>query len=302
MRSLSRIHTAQTRFFSRTGLLSLLLLAMPSLHAASIGAIGHLDPAGGVHTIGGPGGETVTEVLVAEGDPVAKGAMLVRFSGEAGARANFKAAQLAVREADIGGEHTIKLARLAEEVAGEAHRAAMVRLNRYLRLEPSSISSQETEIRETQVKAAEMELMIARQTRAQAEFAREMAMANAKNQLVQARLQLERSLATSPIAGTVIQCSVVPGASARGALVQVADLSEMIVKAEVFEGDLLKIKVGAKAKVTSSSLPESLTAAVVSIGRQVSGQSKVAEVRLRLDQAELAAQFIGMEVNVAIEQ
>ncbi len=285
-----------------TSLLTALVLGVPSMSLANIGAIGHLEPAGGVITIGGPGGDTVAEVLVKEGDLVKQGDLLVRFTGEAGARANFKAAQLAVREADTGGAHTVELTRLAEEVAREGHEAAKVRLTRYLKLEPSSISPQESELRQTQLKAAELQLKIARETRAQAEFVRALAIENAQVNLVQAELQWERSLATSPISGTVIQCSTVPGAPAHGGLVQVADLSEMIIKAEVFEGDLLKIKLGAKAQATSSSLPESLSATVVSIGRQVSGQSKVAEVRLRLDQAELAAQFIGMEVNVAIEQ
>ncbi|MCC5024350.1 MAG: efflux RND transporter periplasmic adaptor subunit [Candidatus Synoicihabitans palmerolidicus] len=127
-------------------------------------------------------------------------------------------------------------------------------------------------------------------------------MAKAQNQLVQADLQLQRALATAPLAGTVIECFAVPGLPAHNALIQVSDITDMVVVAEVYEGDILKFEVGAKATVSNASLPEVMHGTVVSIGRQISAGSRVAQVQLELAEDELAAQFIGMEVHVTIQR
>lgn len=282
-------------------LVGVLMLAGVARAADTIGAIGHLQPQRGIITVSGPAGDAVAAILVEPGDMVELGQPLVRLQGEASSRTQLQAAELAFKEADEGGAHMVELARLGVAVAREAHATATARLERYLELTPSSISAQEKELRASVVTATEMELRIAEQTLTEARFSREIAMAKTRNQLEQAQQQVARTLPTAPLRGTVLSCPAVLGAPAHSALVLLADLSEMVVVAQVFEGDLLKFEVGAPAVISSASLPEDLTAEVIRIGRRISGQSRVAEVHLKLMQSELAARFIGMEVNVAIE-
>jgi HlyD family secretion protein len=293
-RSLCRLAGALT--------LSFLVGGAGLLRAAdAVGAIGYIKPAGGIISLAGSGGDTVVEIMVQEGQKVKAGQLMVRFRDEPQMRARLEVAQLALAEADEGGAYTVELARLAEEVATESHKAAEARLARYMQLEPTSISPQESDVRENMVLAAGMNLKIAKQNHEQAKFARKLAMAQAKNELQQTELNLAKYLMPAPYDGTLVEVFAVPGLPANLALVQIADLTEMIVMAQVFEGDILKVKEGDKATISNASLPEPIQAVVEKIGRQVSGGARVAQVRLKLANPELAARFIGMEVNVTIE-
>ena len=81
-----------------------------------------------------------------------------------------------------------------------------------------------------------------------------------------------------------------------------ADVSEMIVECEVYEGDIQNIKVGQRAEVSSKALKNTLTGSVFFVGRLVSTDRKVASILVALEQSEEASKFIGMEVNVKILQ
>jgi HlyD family secretion protein len=291
-------------FRRRAFTLGVLLLLPVGAAAAegTVGAIGRIQPARDVVPLYGPGGDQITEVAVKEGDQVLAGAVLVRFLGEGSAQAELTAARLALREAEEGGANTVELALLAKQAAQQGLAAAKARLARYLTLEPTSISPQETELRRSTVDTAEIEVSSAERKWKQAALSYELMVGKAKNQLVLAEQKLSRAVVRAPFAGTVLTVNAVLGAPAGGVLVQLADLREMVVWAEVFEGDLLKIKIGSRVKLTSASLPSELAGTVESIGRQISGQAKAARVRVKLDQAEPADRFIGMEVNVAIQR
>ncbi|WP_138472016.1 efflux RND transporter periplasmic adaptor subunit [Poseidonocella sp. HB161398] len=76
-----------------------------------------------------------------------------------------------------------------------------------------------------------------------------------------ARVALERTRITSPIAGTVVAVVVKQGQTVNAAqsaptIVKIADLSTMVVKAEVSEADVMKVGPGQAARFTTLGAPE----------------------------------------------
>jgi len=133
-----------------------------------------------------------------------------------------------------------------------------------------------------------------------------------------AREQWERTILRAPCDGTVLKVFLRPG-EALGAMpvLQMADRSRIVVLAEVYEGDVKRIRVGQKAKVLSKAFPApydetGLEGAVLRIGRTVSqpelrrldplaeADRHVVEVRVDLDApgSKVAADFIHLQVEV----
>ncbi|GAB4217104.1 MAG: ABC exporter membrane fusion protein [Synechococcales cyanobacterium] len=81
-----------------------------------VGALGRLQPAGRVITVGGPTGERVGELLVAEGDVVQQGEVIARLDnyGERLAERNYAASQLAEAQAQLSSTTTRRRLEIAE--------------------------------------------------------------------------------------------------------------------------------------------------------------------------------------------
>jgi HlyD family secretion protein len=92
-----------------------------------------------------------------------------------------------------------------------------------------------------------------------------------------------------------------------------ADLESMCVVAEIYETDLLRLEAGQKVVVTAAALPRPLTGHVLFVGRSINQQavydldpaspsdSRVAEIRILLDEAHPASRLVNLQVAVAIE-
>jgi multidrug resistance efflux pump len=83
-------------------------------------------------------------------------------------------------------------------------------------------------------------------------------------------------------------------------VVLMADVSQMYVVCDVFEGDVRRIKEGMQASASAKSLAEPLRGVVDRVGRIIDTTRKLAEVIIRLDDAQAAERLIGMEVQVTI--
>jgi HlyD family secretion protein len=133
-----------------------------------------------------------------------------------------------------------------------------------------------------------------------------------------AKAQWERTVLKAPCDGTVLKVFLRPGETL-GAMpvLQMADRSRIVAVAEVYEGDVKRIRVGQKAKVVSKVFPapyddKGLEGAVLRIGRTVSqpelrrldplaeADRHVIEVRVDLDAqgSKVAADFIHLQVEV----
>ncbi|MBX9678984.1 MAG: efflux RND transporter periplasmic adaptor subunit [Gemmataceae bacterium] len=130
-----------------------------------------------------------------------------------------------------------------------------------------------------------------------------------------AERKLEHSILRAPIDGTILKIAAVPGelVGPPQPVIQMADVSQMAVIAEVYETEAGRAKIGQKAKVTSRAWPDqTLTGVVESVGTIIARNRildsdptanvdrRVVEVRIKLDQANPASQLINHQVTVDI--
>jgi HlyD family secretion protein len=317
-----------------------LLLAHPFAHAEEkIGALGRIEPPGGLVLLAGPQGDVVAEIKVSEGALVKEGAPLIVFESKTGREVELAQAETALRESDELGAKAIALQelRVRETVemgknslslqeqkilASEAeHDFALKRLTRYEGIEGQSLSEQSMDERKSQEKVTQAKLAtaklemerlrlgneigaaLARQELARLVMNREIGMAQAKHRLALAGERLRQSVLRAPKEGIVVEIHVRTGETSGGRpMVSLANLDPMYVTAEIFEGDLLKIAPGMKASITSTALPGPLNGEVETVGRVITGSSRTAKVRIRLLDSKAASKLINMEVDVSIKK
>ncbi|PWC27634.1 HlyD family secretion protein [Pseudoroseomonas aestuarii] len=299
-----------------------------------VGALGRVEPASRIRRLGVPGGMSVTRLarlLVVEGDTVEEGQLLAEL-----ADAEQKAAQLRQAEAALAeAERQMALVQAAgrpEEI--DAQRARLEALRaveasarrdalRAEQLVPSGAGGQaEAERRRfaaarASAEAAEAEAVLARLRSARPE---DLAVAEAQIWAAQARLRVAQAdLALSrlyaPIAGTVLSIHARPGDRiGEDGLLELADLRQMEVVADVYETDLPRLRLGQPAEIIVPGEAQRLSAVLTEIGWQVrrtvqAGTDPVAavdartvSVRLRLDEAgaALLRRRSNMQVQVAI--
>ncbi|NET38406.1 MAG: HlyD family efflux transporter periplasmic adaptor subunit [Cyanothece sp. SIO1E1] len=157
---------------------------------------------------------------------------------------------------------------------------------------------------------------------AQADLARSKAkvqVESAARNLAMAEATLERTIVRAPRAGQILDINTKPGELLSGfnneSIVALGDTSQMYVVAEVYETDVGLVKLGQAAKVTSrnGAFDETLTGTVAEVGRRVfknnvldddpaaDADSRVVEVKVRLDESEAVAALTNLQVDVRIE-
>ncbi|MFO0866684.1 MAG: efflux RND transporter periplasmic adaptor subunit [Gemmataceae bacterium] len=201
-----------------------------------------------------------------------------------------------------------------------------------------SVSKQELEQQDLTVSQAESELRVAEETldqmqkgnllklelaQGQIEAARgevrkaqmEISIKSLEQQKQIAERKLEHSILRAPIDGTILRIAAVPGelVGPPQPIVQMANVTQMAVVAEVYETDAGRVKAGRKAKITSRAWPDrTLSGVVESVGTIIarnrildsdptaSVDRRVVEVRIKLDHADPASQLINHQVTVEI--
>lgn len=286
-------------FFRTSGLL-LTLLAIAAPLQAKIGALGRIIPQGDILHLAAPG-DVVTVIHVKEGDRVAANAPLLTFRGRADAERDLAFAEMELREVEELGALSIKALELRNQVMKRDVDFGALRLGRFTELGGEVASGPQLEQRNHQMKNAEIAYQAAVTELERAKLEREFRLRRARSQVEGARARLERTILRAPKAMTVLRVNAMVGAPAGGGAVQLANLDEMHVLAEVFAGDLPKLKVGQAATVTGSALPGAIAGRVLSIGRVISGRAKVVEVLIRLDEPAEAAKLLNLEVNVSVD-
>ena len=130
--------------------------------------------------------------------------------------------------------------------------------------------------------------------------------------LAEARLDLTRLKA--PMGGEILQIVTYPGEAIGNApIMKLGNTDSMVAIAEVYETDVRFVKVGQKATVTSKALGDPITGTVERVGSLIhksdvlgidptaAADSRVIEVRIRLDASPAAARFNQHQVDVVIE-
>ena len=118
----------------------------------------------------------------------------------------------------------------------------------------------------------------------------------------------------SPISGKVLDMHIKEGeAVSMEGVCEIADISKLFVEAEIYVADIAKVKVGAKAVITSDALNgKSFEGTVVSISSSVKNNKvfssdpseysnlKVVRAKIKLNDCDALKNLIGSQVNVRI--
>lgn len=153
-----------------------------------------------------------------------------------------------------------------------------------------------------------------------ARFQAEIPIESLKSTLALADLRLRRTIIHAPSNGKILKVLAHAGETlGTRPLLQMADTSQMIAVAEVYETDVQYVKKGSKATITSRALPEPMTGKVEQIGSVVAknrnieldptaaADARIVEVKIRLDPpdaskkaAQAVSDFINLQVKVTI--
>lgn len=140
------------------------------------------------------------------------------------------------------------------------------------------------------------------------------AVSSAQANLTLAQAELEQSIIRAPVSGTILKIVTRPGERVTSdPIVQMGDTRQMYALAEIYETDVRFVRIGQTARLTSPALPEPLVGTVDEISLIVDRNSvldidpaapidsRVVEVRIRLENSELASQFVNLQVTVIID-
>ncbi|SEQ89985.1 HlyD family secretion protein [Nitrosomonas sp. Nm51] len=243
-----------------------------------IGALGYIEPRSRVIRVShnaGPEGARVAELFFQESDQVELGQQLALLSDYKKSFAEVDAAKTRIK--------ALK-AQLAAEKATLAYNQ-----KEYQRYESLSRQSMTT------ISHAENKHLAFRQSQLTVE--RLLAdIDNAKSQLLIAEAELENTIILAPISGTVLKILTRPGERINDqGLLEMADLTQLDIVAEVYESDLPKIRIGQTAHINAIGFERTYTAQVRELGFQVKKNdlndtdpladrdNRIVEVRLTLE-------------------
>lgn len=247
-----------------------------------VGALGKIEPRSRVLKVShdaGPEGARIEKLLVTEGQTIKQGDKIAIFSDYARKQAKLQIArlQVAILQAHLEAE-------AVEEVffGKEYHRVYT--------LAKSSVAS------EAKKDEAERDWMKSQATVSGLKAELKSAKAN----LILAEEELKQGLLLAPIAGTVLKIQAWPGERVSDdGVIEIADLTQMDVIAEIYERDMPFVKVGQKAEITVPGFDAPLTGEIRELGYQVlkndlndtdplaDRDNRVVEVRITLPEAQV---------------
>jgi len=264
-----------------------------------------------------PAPAIVQKVLVAEGDRVRPGQLLVQLddaearSSAARALTQLRSAEAALEAVKTGGTQEEVLTNRADLTKAETERAEAQRnVQAIQRLRQNGAASPaELEAAEDRVKKAEAELQLLKSKQtgrfSSPEVAKvEAQAAEARAAYAAAQDLLHHSNVTAPFAGTVYQLPVKNGAYVNGGelLVQVANLEKVRVRAFVDEPEIGRLSKGQQVEVRWDATPGRIwqgTLTRVPTSVTLVGTRTVGEITSEIDNADRKL-LPNVNVNVSI--
>ncbi len=306
------LRSRRARLAGAAGLLLAFLL--PAVARADVSAMGRVVPSSGVIDLFGTSGVRIDRVAVKNGDHVSAGTVLAELATAAEARQRVQTCER--RLADLRRQAEAD-AQLAAQQLKQAEIDAEIARGRYERIQRTQdsdfVSPDTVEERRSLQHSTAIALAAARNDQAKRREDLAFAVANAELDLRAARSALGRAILTAPLDATVLKVRARPGHVAGGSeLFKLGDTSSMVVVAEVYETDALKVQVGDRAEITSGALAQPVGGVVEDIARLVYKDSldaldpmrqinaRVVEVRIRLDQVEPLDRLVFLQVEVKI--
>lgn len=282
-----------------------------------VGALGRLEPGWKIIQVApasSPDGARVEALYVDEGDEVQTGALLAILDTQARrtaaiqeARAHVAVAVTKLKQIQAGvksDELAAQEALIAKQEA--AQKNSLLLKQRAERLfAAQAIAEEEYEQRKSDCAVNQALLEHAKLTLAAMKLVRpedvavaEAEVLKAEAGLARAQAELDAARIVAPIAGRILKIHARPGERiGEVGLVEIGDTAAMQAVAEVYERDVLRVRIGQRARVKIQSLPEELPGEVVQIGWKVGRRvvldndpikdtdARVVEVRIQLDPA-----------------
>lgn len=308
-----------------------------TLLPSDVVGLARLMPRGDVSVVAAPygaGDARIAEILVAEGDRVAKGTPVARLDNAAVLESALLLAEanLAVREASLMQTRAAVMNSRDEAQAtlDQARAAAAEASAQRARTEELFARGVATQATLDTVLAAERQA-VAAVTKAEATLARFTAVAlddqpdvivaarnldAARADLARADRDRARALVLAPITGTVLDIHAGPGERppAEG-IMEMGDISDMMAEAEIWQDRISQVKPGQPVDLAASALGLTLQGRVERIGLTVGRQgligddtaantdARVVSVMIALDapSSEIAARFTNLEVIARID-
>lgn len=290
------------------------LLASP-LWSATLTAIGRVLPHSGIVDLAGITGDTIEAIYVKEGDLVEAGQSLGRLSSATAARERFARTESDLASARVSAAKDIEIAlgrvKLAEAEAKFAH-DRFERLNRAR--DSEFISPDQVEQRSLDRQSAAAKLDQARQDVEKTKRESDKVVRSSEAEVTAARAQLNAAEVRAPIKARVLKLrGRVGGTAGRTEIIKLGDTSTMIVVAEVYEADVLKVKAGQKATIASAALPKKMTGTVSAVSSIVfrnslesidpneNSQGRIVEVTVQMTDAQPLDRLVLLQVDVVID-
>ena len=212
-----------------------------------------------------------------------------------------------------------RLAGLSKDLASQQDRERQALLVQQAESELESAKAMVSQLDRTNelgLKAAKLELVGAEDAKKQLPFAIPVESLRINRKL--AETQYERTQITAPCNGTILRTYVRPGETiSNKPILQIADLRQMVVVAEVYENEIKHIRLGQQALVTSRAFQppydqKGLHGKVIRVGRMISSpvlksidpfapaDRHVVEVRVELDKdgSRQSAALSNLQVDV----
>jgi multidrug resistance efflux pump len=216
------------------------------------------------------------------------------------ARLELNRASAEVEEIQEMADRTLKLIRV--EIAALEYAVVQARARQQRLMDAGEKYRLERQLEDSarEVFLARNQLDRAREGLQKDRYTWEINIRQARHGLVMAQERYNRTVLRAPSEGTVLHIHRKTGEAAAGPLVSIADLSRMIVIADVAETDIGKISPGMRATATARAFPDELTGEVFSVDRWIDGNTQIGKVYIRLTRAVPANRFINMQVSVTI--
>jgi HlyD family secretion protein len=293
---------------------------------SAVTALGRVTPGRAVISIAAEPGSRILSLDVGDGQKVKAGDVLAKLESYTLRTAERDAAKVALAEArerleteTAYGQTLIEQNRRAVrvlEIAVEHERKQLKRFET-LRLvkvvEEQRIDDQKflVDTRESELAKAQAELAAAEAALARTRST--IAVRSAEAQLVAAEAQLELTIIRAPIDGEILKILTYPGERiGNDPILKMGNTADMHVIAEVHETDVGFVRVGQRVTVVSEALNQPVQGTVEEIGALIykndvlnldpraDKDTRIVEVRVKLDNSEPVSRLAQLEVSVRI--
>lgn len=290
-------------------------LAPGTANAADIACFGRIQPSGGIVNVSAPSTDTIAEVLVHEGQQVKAGETLAILSSRAVRQLQVEEARLALAQAELERDSGMRMQREKQGNLKDGLNDAKERLaSLYANKAEDYVSPEYIAEREGEIGDFEQQLKLSAIETEKLRRNTDLGVTRAQKQVAMAEAALAESTVLSPLDGRVLKVLGRAGEHVGTVLFMIGDVSSMFVRAEVYESDALRVKVGQKAAISSAALPGKLSGTVESLGTMIYKStlesvdatmqtgSRVVETMIRLDPNAWSDRLINLQVDVVIRE